>query len=256
MLEEKVEPFTYIVNDTEERAGTRRVLTLDLGGGVTMDLVRIRAGQFTMGSPPDEKDRDADEAAHEVTLTKDFYLGKYEVTQEQYEAVTGSNPSHFKGRLLPVESVNLADAAAFCVALGEKVKRLVELPSEAQWEYACRAGTTTTYHFGSKLDPEKANTDKGASVNVGSYEANGFGLHDMHGNVKESCQDSYGPYDELAGTTDPIQATRGPDHQRILRGGSWYLDGRECRAADRVPCGHGPDLRAYDIGMRVCLGID
>ena len=229
---EKIEEFEYFVNDTEKKTGTRHVLTLDLGGGVTMDLVRIKAGTFTMGSPAGEKDRDGDEVAHEVTLTKDFYLGKYEVTQAQFEAITGKNPSHYKGKRLPVETVNWDEVAAFCTALEEKVKWRVELPSEAQWEYACRAGTTTPFHFGSKLDAEKANTDKGSrsveNVDVGGYKANGFGLHDMHGNVKEWVADYYGPYHELASTTDPIQLTRQPEDLRILRGGSWYRAGWEC----------------------------
>jgi len=253
---EKVEEFEYVVNDTETKTGTRRVLTLDLGGGVTMDLVRVKAGTFTMGSPAGETGRDPDEVEHAVTLTTDFYLGKYEVTQEQYEAVTGKNPSRFKGKRLPVESVNPDEAAAFCTALGEKVKRRAGLPTEAQWEYACRAGTTTPYHFGSKRDGKRANTDRGKNVDVGGYPANGFGLHDMHGNVKEYCRDYSGPYDKLAGPTDPVQLTRPSPDRRIARGGSWYLDGRECRAADRIHCDYGPDFRAHDIGFRVCVRPD
>ena len=157
---------------------------------------------------------------------------------------------------MPAESMNLDEATAFCTALGKKVNRRVELPSEAQWEYACRAGTTTTYHFGSKRDGKLANTDQGKSVDVGRYKANGFGLHDMHGNVKEWCRDFYGPYDKLAGPTDPIQSAKPFEAFRVLRGGSWYLNGKESRAADRIDCGYGPELRAYDIGFRVCLRLD
>lgn len=253
---EKVEEFEYTVNDTEKQTGTRRVVTLDLGGGVTMDVVRIPAGKFTMGSPAGEKGREADEVPHEVTLTTDFYLGKHEVTQEQYEAVVGKNPSRFPGKRLPAESMNLDEAAAYCTALGKKVNRRVELPTEAQWEYACRAGTITTYHFGSKLNGKLANTDQGKSVDVGAYPANGFGLHDMHGNVKEWCRDFYGPYAKLAGPTDPMQMGKPFEAYRVLRGGSWYLNGKECRAADRIDCGYGLELRAYDIGMRVCVRVD
>lgn len=253
---EKVEDFEYVVHDTEKKTGTRRVMTLDLGGGVTMEVVRIKAGKFTMGSPAGEKKRESDEVEHEVTLSKDFYFGKFEVTQAQYEAVTGKNPSRFKGKQLPVESANWDEATAFCTALGKKLNRKVELPSEAQWEYACRAGTTTTYHFGSKLDGQKANTDKGKSVDVGGYKANGFGLHDMHGNVKELIADFYGPYARIAGTKDPIQLIKQPEDLRILRGGSWYRNGAECRAAERIHCDHGPDFRAYDIGFRVCVLVD
>src|SRR4029453_15476453 len=173
--------------------GTRRVVTLDLGGGVTMEVVRIKAGKFTMGSSAGEKDRSDNEAEHEVTLTKDFYLGKFKVTQAQYEAVTGKNPSYFKGKQLPVGEVSWDEAAAFCTAFGAKVNGAVELPSEAQWEFACRAGTTTPFHFGSKLSGDHANCNgnypygteaKGKhharTVDVGSYKPNGFGLYDMH----------------------------------------------------------------------------
>jgi formylglycine-generating enzyme required for sulfatase activity len=253
---EKVEEFEYVVNDTEKKTGTRRVRTLDLGGGVTMDLVRIPAGKFTMGSPAGEPGREADEVPHAVTLTTDFYLTKYEITQEQYEAVMGKNPSRFKGKRLPAESMNLDEATAFCTALSKKVTRTVELPTEAQWEYACRAGKSTPYHFGSKLNGDLANTDRGKSVDVGRYKPNGFGLHDMHGTVKEWCRDFYGPYDRLSGTTDPIQLGKAFEARRVLRGGSWYLNGKECRAADRVPADAGPDLRAYDIGFRVCVRLD
>jgi len=253
---EKVEEFEYVVNDTEKKTGTRRVRTLDLGGGVTIELVRIPAGKFTMGSPAGEPGREADEVPHAVTLTTDFYLSKYEVSQEQYEAVLGKNPSRFPGKRLPAESINLDEATAFCTALGKKVKMAVELPTEAQWEYACRAGRTTTYHFGSRLNGDLANTDRGKSVDVGRYKANGFGLHDMHGNVKEWCRDFYGPYDKLAGPTDPIQRAKPFEGLRVLRGGSWYLNGKECRAADRIHADAGPELRAYDIGFRVCARVD
>lgn len=253
---EKVEKFEYIVNDTEKMTGKRQVMTLDLGGGVTMDVVRIKAGKFTMGSPSGEKNRDPDEIEHEVTLTKDFYLGKYEVTQAQYEAVLGKNPSPDKGKSLPVNTLNWDEAAAFCTALGKKVKRTVELPSEAQWEYACRAGMTTPFHYGLKIDVGRMNSDKGKTVDVGSYKANGFGLHDMHGNVREWCMDYYGPYDKLAGTTDPIQLTKQTENRRVLRGGSWHPVGGDCRAANRNSADYAPDIRSNDIGFRVCVCLD
>ncbi len=253
---ETVEEFTFVVNDTEEKSGKRRVLTLDLGGGVTMELVRVKAGKFTMGSPASERARDDDEVRHEVKITRDFYIGKYEVTQEQYEAVIGKNPSRFKGKRRPVESINPDEAAAFCEALGKMVGRRVELPSEAQWEYACRAGTTTPYHFGWQLDSSKGNADKPQHVEVGVYRPNGFGLHDMHGNVKEYCRDYYGPYDKIPGTTDPVQLTKPAPDWRVARGGSFFRNGRECRAADRVPCEYGTEFRANDIGLRVCVPVD
>jgi eukaryotic-like serine/threonine-protein kinase len=253
---EKLEEYKYIVNDTEEKTGNRRVLTLELGNGVELEVVRIKAGKFTMGSPVHEKSREDDEVQHEVTLTTDFYLGKYEVTQEQYEAVMGKNPSRFKGKRLPVESVNPDEAAAFCDALGKKLGRQVKLPSEAQWEYACRAGTTTPYHFGSKLNGSMENTDKSQAVVVGGYRPNGFGLHDMHGNVKEYCRDYYGPYDKIASNKDPVQLTKPTQDWRVARGGSFYRNGRECRSADRVPCEYSTNFRAYDLGFRICVQID
>lgn len=277
--EEKVEEFDYLVNDTERKTATRRVITLDLGGGVTMDVVRIKGGTFTMGSPAGEKDRLDNETSHEVTLTKDFYLGKFMVTQAQYEAVTGKNPSYFKGKQLPVGEVSWDDAAAFCAALGARVKRTVELPSEAQWEYACRGGTNTPFHFGSKLSGEHANHDgtspygtetkgefKKMTVDVGSYKPNGFGLYDMHGNLWEWCRDYYGPYDKLASTTDPVQVApqfagttepmqvpqQSEDH-RVLRGGSWCNTAATCRAAYRYHLAPSSTTR---IGFRVCIRLD
>ena len=264
--EEKVEEFEYLLNDMDTRTGTRRVVTLDLGGGVTMDVVRIKAGTFTMGSPTGEKDRNDDETEHEVTLTKDFYLAKFMVTQAQYESVTGTNPSYFKGKQLPVGEVSWHEAAAFCTALGAKLNVTVELPSEAQWEYACRAGTTTAFHFGSKLRGDQANCDghypygtheqgedKKSTVSVGSYKPNAFGLYDMHGNLWEWCRDYFGPYDKVASTTDPIQSTQQSKDQRVLRGGSWANDAAICRAAYRYHL--APDSRTR-IGFRVCVRVD
>jgi formylglycine-generating enzyme required for sulfatase activity len=263
---EKGEEFEFIVNDTEKKTGMRRVLTLELGDAVTMDVVRIKAGKFTMGSPAGEKDRSDSEAEHEVTLTKDFYLGKFLVTQAQYEAVTGKNPSYFKGKQLPVGEVSWGEPVAFCKALGAKVKGAVELPSEAQWEYACRSGATTPFHFGSKLNGDRANHDgnypygtkvKGKhhakTVDVGSYKPNGFGLYDMHGNLWEWCQDYYGPYDKIASTTNPIQLNKQSEDRRVLRGGSWANIAGTCRAAYRYNLAPGSFTR---IGFRVCVRLD
>ncbi len=167
---EKTEEFEYRV-EGQTKKGTRRVLTLDLGGGVTMELVRIPHGKFLMGSPdPDNDAGDEEKPQHEVTITKDFYLGKYLVTQEQYKAVVGENPSYWSasGRFkdyvavldtgrFPVEGVNWDDAQTFCQKLSEKAHRKAGLPTEAQWEYACRAGTTTRYPCGDELTAADAN---------------------------------------------------------------------------------------------------
>jgi len=166
-------------------------LTLDLGGGVTMKMVLIRPGKFVMGSPDSEEGHQRNEGPqHEVTISKPFYMGVTEVTQAQYEAVMGTNPSHFRGPTNPVETVSWIDATEFCRKLFEKTRQAVRLPTEAEWEYACRAGTRTAYSFGD--DPvalgEHAwwagNSDK-TTHSVGQKKPNAWGLYDMHGNVRE-----------------------------------------------------------------------
>jgi formylglycine-generating enzyme required for sulfatase activity len=263
---EKVEEFEHVV-EGEKRSGRRRVLTVDVGGGQTMEFVRIPKGTFTMGSPAGEKGQGDDEARHDVEVARDFYLGKYEVTQGQYRAVAGASPSRFDGDRRPVERVSWDDAAAFCEALGKKLGRAVVLPSEAQWEYACRAGTATPFHFGSKLNGDLANCDgnnpygteeKGAyrkvTAEVGSYPANPWGLYDLHGNVWEWCRDYYGPYGKVAGGKDPVQLTKQSENSRVLRGSSWNDYAGHCRAANRFRS--APDSRNDVIGFRVCLPLD
>ena len=216
---------------------------LDLGGGVHLELILIQAGTFLMGSPASEAERDSDETWHEVTLTQPFYLGKYPVTQAQWKAVMGSNPSDFKGATLPVEQVSWEDAQAFCAKVRQKSGQVVGLPTEAQWDFACRAGTSTPFHFGSVLDGTQANcagnhpygtTQKGPYLDktspVGSYPANAWGLHDMHGNVWEWCQDRYGDYRRQS-VIDP----RGPEvaSSCVNRGGCWGSEAANCRSASR-----------------------
>ncbi len=243
---EKIEPFEYVF-EGEKKQGTRRVLTLDIGGGETMEFVHIPKGTFLMGSPDGEMEAKADQKPqHRVEITQDFYLGKFEVTQAQYKAVKGADPSSSKGGRLPVENVSWDDAGGFCSTLSARVKRKVELPTEAEWEYACRAGTTTPFHFGSKLNGDLANcngdepygtevkgANKGKTVEVGSYPANPWGLHDMHGNVWEWCRDYYGPYDKVTSLIDPFQSTKQSSDYRIIRGGSWFGSARDCRSAGR-----------------------
>ncbi len=256
----------------DKPTGEPKTLTVDLGGGVKMEFVRIPAGKFMMGSPKEEKERDDWEVQHEVTISKAFYLGKYEVTQEQYEAVTGENPSHFKKvdgedtRRFPVEDVSWELAAAYCRKLTEKAGAGLgrfALPTEAQWEYACRAGTTTPYHFGNKLNGREANCNgnfpygtivKGRwlrrTCRVGSYEPNAWGLYDMHGNVLEWCKDWHGPYSGEK-ETDPTGAADGS--YRVLRGGNWVYDARSCRAAYRIA--FSPGYRRPLFGFRVALSL-
>jgi formylglycine-generating enzyme required for sulfatase activity len=233
-----------------------------------MEFVRIPRGSFLMGAPEGEKDAAFDETPqHRVEITSDFYLGKYAVTQAEYRGVTGQSRSHFKGDRLPVESLSWDEAVKFCELLSSRTQRKVELPSEAMWEYACRSGTTTPFHFGSKLNGDLANCDgdypygtdvkgayKNATVAVGSYLPNPWGLYDMHGNVWEWCQDYYGPYDKVDGAADPVRLIKQSNECRVLRGGSWSSLARYCRAAYRR--WSSPDSRNHNLGFRVCLRLD
>jgi eukaryotic-like serine/threonine-protein kinase len=250
-----------------------------------MKLVRIPGGRFLMGSPPEEADRSSDEGPqHEVEITRPFYLGVYPVTQREYEQLTGDNPSYFTSvgdgqdriRLLdtvrfPVEQVSWEDAAAFCRMLSDlpaerKRSRLYRLPTEAEWEYACRAGSAEAFHPGSSLSSLQANFNGnhpygGAlrgpflerTTAVGSYPANAWGLHDMHGNVWEWCQDWYGLYPEVEGIRQDPTGTR-TGTSRVLRGGSWNYTAKGCRSAVRN--GLSPANRYRIVGFRVVLLAD
>ena len=215
-----------------------RTLVLTLAKGVKMKLVRIPAGKFVMGSPKTEKDRREGEGPQrEVTISKAFYMGVTEVTQLQYQFVTGKNPSKFTGPQNPVEQVSWDNATAFCTVLSKKTRRAVRLPTEAQWEYACRAGTKTRFSFG-KEDKDlaaygwyKANSG-GKTHPVGQKKPNATGLYDMHGNVWEWCRDWYDKdFYAKAKNVDPENTTAGS--ARVLRGGSWNLNPDICRAANR-----------------------
>ena len=241
--------------------------TVDIGGGLTMKW--IAAGSFEMGS----NDGDSDEKpVHRVTLSKGYWLGEHEVTQGQWQAVMGSNPSHFKGSNLPVEQVSWEEAMAFCKKLtrDEKAKGRLPagmsytLPTEAQWEYACRAGTTDAFHYGNRLDSSMANFDGnypygGASkgvyrqktTSVGSFKPNAWGLYDMHGNVWESCSDWYGSYSS-GSVVDPAGARSGTN--RVIRGGSWGSSARDCRSANRYRS--TPGYRFNSLGFRLALRVN
>ena len=250
---------------------TGEPLVLDLGQNVTMKLVLIPAGKFMMGSPDSESGRDASREGRqrEVTISKPFYMGIHEVTQEQYEAVVGSNPSEFKGRTRPVEQVSWNDAVEFCKRLSAKSGKTVRLPSEAQWEYACRAGSTTRFSFGdddavlhkhgnyadrSCTAPYQGKKDEAHSdgfdrtAPVGSFKPNAFGLYDMHGNVGELCGDWYGSY-ASASARDPAGPDSGSD--RVLRGGGWHVGPAVSRSASRS--WRPPDYRYGDFGFRVVV---
>jgi formylglycine-generating enzyme required for sulfatase activity len=203
-------------------------LTLDLGKGVLMKLVLIRPGKFMMGSPDSEEGHKADEGPqHQVTISKPFYMGVTEVTQAQFEAVMGTNPSKFKGPTNPVESVTWDEAVEFCRRLSEKTGKTFRLPTEAEWEYACRAGTKTRFSFGDSEsvlgDYAWCTSNSGGKTHpVGQKKPNAWGLYDMHGNVWEWCADWFGDYSS-GSSTDP----QGPGSggSRVLRGGSWRIGG-------------------------------
>ena len=256
---------------TGSRAGDER----EVAG---IKLCWCPAGRFLMGSPPDELERRSDEAQVAVTLTKGFWMGKYEVTQGQWKRVAGRLPGELtaaggEGDGFPVYNVNYPEAEAFCRKLTELGRQSADLPrgwefrlpTEAQWEYACRAGTKTATAFGDQLSSKQANfqgkpyngAEKGPSLNratkVGSYPANAWALHDMHGNVYEWCRDWYHP--KLPGGNDPdLSSVRGPRNRdgtfsRVRRGGAWCDDGWPCRSAFRLR--YEPERRFDHIGFRV-----
>jgi sulfatase modifying factor 1 len=252
---------------------------------VGMKFARIPAGKFLMGSPATEEHRGSDETLHEVVITREFQLGVHEVTQEQYKTVMGTNPSFFckegkgKERIAgkqttgdhPVESVSWLQAVEFCKKLGEMKKELEEkrtyrLPTEAEWEYACRAGTKQAFHYGNSLDSYKANFNGliyasygvpkagpffRCPVKIGDYDPNAFGLFDMHGNVQEWCADWYGPYDPDA-KEDPQGPKEGTE--RVLRGGGWPHSGKSLRSAVRNHL--SPGEATYSAGFRVVVMIE
>jgi len=232
------------------------------GTGIVLRL--IPPGEFMMGSPKNEYLRTTDEQLHRVTITQPFYIGAYQVTQGQWRKVTGSNPSRFKeaGDDAPVERVSWKKCQAFLYKLEEleglTLNRL-RLPTEAEWEYACRAGTATAFCFGVRLDSRMANfagsypyggTQNGVyrrkTTPVGSFQPNGWGLYDMHGNVSEWCQDWYGQY--TGDATDPTGPASGSG--RVMRGGCWGSCARFCRSAHRS---YNPDIDMDFYGLRVCL---
>ena len=246
-------------------AGTRRTMKLD---GVEYGFCYCPAGTFMMGSPASEKEHRKNERQHEVTLTRGFWMLETPCTQRLWTAVMGNNPSYFKGDDLPVEQVSYDDCQSF---LSKLTKRLApsgyefRLPTEAEWEYACRAGTTTPFSWGQTLNGDKANCNgkypygtkkkkkKGRYLEhtsrVKSYEANPWGLYDMHGNVWEWCSDGLGAYPS-GSVTDPTGPKRGK--VRVGRGGGWYSNAELCRSAYR---GQGaPTTRFSGLGFRFLLG--
>ena len=264
-------PISYL-NGVPEGGWTEEYKT------TKMVLSKINAGKFTMGSPEDELGRDEDEVQREVTLTKDFFIGVFETTQKQYDLIMGSNPSKHKGDARPVECVSYktirgreegagwpessdVDSDSFLGVLRAKTNQAFDLPTEAQWEYACRAGTTTALNSGKNLTdksdcPEMDEVGRyyynGGSNNyhapVDSYLPNAWGLYDMHGNVDEWCLDWREKWNRDP-ATDPHGGEEGD--QRIVRGGSWNIHASCCRSAFRIF--YSPGFTSDYLGFRVVL---
>jgi len=231
--------------------------------GIAQVFRWIRPGTFMMGSPDDEPERDDDETRHEVTLTRGFWLADTVCTQALWQAVMNDNPSEFKGEELPVDSVSWEDCQTFLEQINNFLSGLnLGLPTEAQWEYACRAGIRTPFSFGRTISTAQANfdgnfpyagADKGefreTTVPVKALPCNDWGLYQMHGNVLEWCRGWYGDY-ELEHLVDPEGPDTGED--RVLRGGSWYVRARGLRSAFRGR--FRPSDRYFNFGFRLAQG--
>jgi formylglycine-generating enzyme required for sulfatase activity len=224
--------------------------TILLADDIKMAFSFIPPGSFLMGSPKGEEGRSDDEVQHRVTLTKGYWLGVYPVTQAQWRALTGETPSKFKGNDLPVEQVSWNDCVAFCKQVGEACR----LPTEAEWEYTCRSGTTTPFHLGETISTDQANyngvstyVDRQTTMPVGSFPPNPWGLYDMHGTIYEWCLDACVDVRSVP----RIARIRGG---HILRGGSWYNLSVDCRSAARYGDGEGgPD---ECLGCRILLDLN
>jgi uncharacterized protein (TIGR02996 family) len=239
--------------------------TLALPGGVPLVGAFVPPGSFLMGVT----EFDDEKPVHRVTLTDGFFLGVYPVTQSQWTAAMDTEPSHFEGPNKPVERVSWDDCQEFCAKLTADLSgsATVRLPTEAEWEWACRAGTTTHYHFGDVLYPDLANYNGNYSWNgspeglyreettdAGSHPLNPWGLSDMHGNVWEWCADWYGPYTGDDQTDPCVNKKQSNNIFRVLRGGSWFDGPEDCRAACRGR--RAPETRDYDAGFRMCFRLD
>ncbi len=256
---------------------------VEITNSIGMKLAFVPVGEFNMGSPKSEEDHSDDENQHRVRITKAFRMGMHEVTQAEYKAVMETNPSWFSkvghgseevsdldSVRFPVDSVSWEEAVEFCRRLSamedeQQAGRDYRLPTEAEWEYACRGGTTTAFHFGFELDGRQANCNGnhpygtrtkapllGHTARPGSYQPNAFGLYDMHGNVYEWCADWY---DDGYYAKSPEDDPHGPPHgtRRVIRGGSWYNRASLCRSADRMA--HSPTDQLSYVGFRVAVEV-
>lgn len=263
LQEDQIVRLKEYMSLSEKSSDRFNVKTINLGNNVKLELILIHPGKFLMGSPVDEEGHNDDEFQHVVNINKAFYLSKFLISQGQYFQIIGSNNSYFNGADRPVEMVSWYDAVSFCEILTEKIGKKIRLPFEAEWEYACRAGTLTPYSTGDKLSISQGNYDsklclgniepiesKWTTTPIDKYPPNPWGLHDMHGNVWEWCYDWYGAYPDYE-LSDP----KGPENGdiKILRGGSWFHGIYDARSAQRD--GLDPGRRHSIYGFRVIMEI-
>ena len=229
-------------------------ITIPVKNGINIEMVRVEAGTFTMGATPEMKEPfDWEKQIHQVTLTNDYYIGKYEVTQALWQAVMGKNPSYFMGDNLPVERVSWKDCQKFISKLNKITGKTFRLPTEAEWEYAARGGKKGRgYQYGGSNNISDVAWYKDNSGNkthaVGTKQANELGIYDMSGNLYEWCHDWYGSY-SISSQVNPTGANGGSG--RVIRGGGWSITARYCRSSYR--CSSLPDYRGYDLGLRLVL---
>jgi len=230
------------------------------------NMVRIQGGTFTMGSPPGERGRSANEGPQRQVTVSSFYIGRFPVTQAEFQEIMGTNPSHFVGLNLPVERVSWFDAIEYCnrrsiragltpvytrignTVIWNREANGYRLPTEAEWEFACRAGTQTPFYFGTSIGNaawHSGNSDDRTHP-VGERQPNAWGLYDMHGNILEWCWDWLGPYPAFA-ETDPQGPPSGTN--RVYRGGSWRFEPHQTRSAFRH--GNNPFIQVFIVGFRV-----
>jgi formylglycine-generating enzyme required for sulfatase activity len=256
-------PFRNMEIRPASLAEAPKSVTVILDQGLGLQLNRIPAGTFVMGSPTDEPERGRNEHQHQVTISRPFYLGVTLVTGAEYQAVTGANSAHGRGRSLPAE-VAWPDAVRFCAALSKNTRRTFRLPTEAEWEYACRAGTTTPFNTGATISTDQANFDgsfvypggkpgvyRRGPTPVKTFPPNAWGLYDMHGNAYQWCSDWYGPY-PVGAVTDPQGPRRGAD--RVIRGGKYGSGPRYLRSAARYS--YNPNNSSVVFGFRIVLEAD
>jgi len=255
-----VSPFSAAEAKSHQRVWAEHSgVPVEVTNSLGMKLSLIPPGQFMMGSPPGEEWHRPDEVLHRVTLTKAFYMGATEVTQGQWKALMGKNPSFFTDDALPVETVTWEMATEFCRKLSDKEQTQYRLATEAEWEYACRAGTTTPFYTGETISADQANYDgnrtyasgkKGvfreSTTEAGSLPPNPWGLYEMHGNVWEWCADWYGEYPKVK-TRDPTGPANGD--RTVFRGGCWINFPAVCRSANRAKV--APVSWNFHLGFRV-----